>query len=225
MSIISITGKIGSGKDTVAKMIQYATFCKNHPEEYIHTLQEFLDGNDIYNSDYSYGELTEWKISEDSGWKIKKFAGKLKQISAILLGCNESDFESQEFKDSLLPKEWQSNFKIIRGGTKFTYRWFLQTLGTEALRNNVHNEIWINALFADYNENSNWIISDLRFLNEALAVKQRNGVIIKVIRGESQNNHISETELLSIKCDYVIDNNGTIEELYEKVCNILNLTN
>ena len=61
MAIIGISGKIGSGKDTVGKIIQYIT-------------SEFNGSFDEY-------------ITRDLGgsvWEIKKFATKLKQIVCLV---------------------------------------------------------------------------------------------------------------------------------------------
>lgn len=82
----------------------------------------------------------------------------------------------------------------------------------------------------------NWLITDTRFENEAQAIKARNGIIIRVNRpckecgllhghkiscSHNKTEHESETALDNYQFDYVIDNNGTIEELIEKVKEIL----
>lgn len=131
-----------------------------------------------------------------------------------------------------------------------TVREFLQLLGTECIRNNLHNNMWVAATFADYKpvqsksdeemfEESlildstsvhvgypNWIITDTRFPNEAEAIKERGGIVIRVNRKSDRDNsdinrHPSETGLDNWNFDYVIDNNGTIEDLIEKVRVIL----
>lgn len=83
----------------------------------------------------------------------------------------------------------------------------------------------------------NWIITDVRFPNEAQAIKDRGGIIIRVNRPNQQITekygelnvtwtpapgfdyveHPSETALDDYEFDHVIDNNGSIEELVEKV--------
>lgn len=171
--IIAISGKIGSGKDTVFDIIKRI--------------------NPTYQN--------------------VKYAEKLKVIASILTGVPRHMFESQDFKAQPMTKEW--------GG--MTYRTFLQRLGTDAMRNGLHDSVWVNALFADLTHTSKWVITDCRFPDEAAAVKARGGVVIRVNRGSKRDNeHISETALDNYDgFDYVIDNNGTLEELEENVRQIM----
>ena len=291
--IIGINGKIGSGKDTVGKIIQGLV------------IGEDLFENGIVGFLDSYDDLEQ----EDNRveWKIKKFAGKLKQFASMLTGISVEDLEKEEVKDSYLGKEWwyyrvpntlMTTFttyfandtipyldvknKLVEIHDSFilnktTVREFLQKLGTEAIRNNIHENAWVNALMVDYKkeltsgwvpsynnpdnknlepnaelEYPNWIITDMRFPNELKAVKDRDGISIKVKRypqkltvsrggfdstdipfninnpkhkdlyeAEILNSHISETALDKAEFDYVIDNNGTINELINKVKEIL----
>lgn len=91
-----------------------------------------------------------------------------------------------------------------------------------------------------------WVITDVRFPNEYDAIKQRDGIIIRVnrpilyhegiygeINEETLNKikerhkeeisriHPSETSLDDATFDYIIYNNGTIEELIRQVKDIL----
>ena len=74
--------------------------------------------------------------------------------------------------------------------------------------------------------NFNWIVTDVRFPNEAKAIKKRKGLLVRVegdpakIRENSTRNlsHPSETSLDSWKpWDYMIDNSGTLAQLKEQV--------
>lgn len=133
---------------------------------------------------------------------------------------------------------------------------FLQILGTECLRDNLHPNVHVGALFADYNDilikqtqsvysdkannptgilnippeygKPNWIITDLRFLNEFQAVKDRNGICVRVIRpvkAEGNQNagllHASEVALDQYTFDWEIQNSGSIENLVEEVRKML----
>jgi hypothetical protein len=119
-----------------------------------------------------------------------------------------------------------------------TYRQFLQELGTEAMREGLHTNVWVNALFADYKESPqnvlgnegykledvypNWIITDMRFPNELEAVVEKGGITIRVVRpGTSTGTHPSEIALDGHTMHYDIINDGTIEDLVEKVREIL----
>jgi hypothetical protein len=208
--IISINGKISSGKDTVGSIIQHLT-AKDSSKDCIKRVRGGLPIDGYHNST----------------WEIKKFAGKLKQIGSILSSVPVEMFEDQEFKKLNMNPEWG-----------MTYREFLQKLGTEAMRDGLHTNVWVNALFADYKESPqnvlgnegykledvypNWIITDMRFPNEMEAVELREGVTIKVVRpGTAVGTHPSETALDDAKFDYEIINDAGIPELIEKVREIL----
>lgn len=226
--IIGINGKMGSGKDTVGSIIQYLTakdtgqFC----------LDRIQSGKSIEGH-------------HNSTFEIKKFAGKLKTIASLLTGIPVEKFEDQEFKKTNLSDEW--SYLQQSGRSKvwlpMTVRDLLQKLGTEAMRNGLHTNVWVNALFADYKRNlelvksdksdydlkveevgeyPNWIITDMRFPNELEAVKNRGGITIRVVRqGTILGTHPSETALDGHTMHYEIINNGTIEDLIEKVRTIL----
>ena len=193
--LLAINGKIGSGKDTIAKII----------------------------IGLAAQEISHYPSSMQTIWEVKKFAGKLKEIASLLTGINIADFEDQEFKKSFLPDEWNIIPKYEWGDEpkdpRMTVRTFLQKLGTEALRDGLHTNVWVNALFSDYTVNSNWLITDCRFTNEYDAIKQRGGLIIRVNRvtGNPVSNHPSETSLDNHKFDYVIDNNGSLTDLESQV--------
>ena len=222
--IIGINGKIGAGKDTIGSIIQYLTD-KN---------VKGMSFEDWYASNvYSVYQAT-------GKWEIKKYAGKLKQIASLLTGIPVEKFEDQEFKQKHMGLQW-----------KMTYREFLQKLGTEAIRDGLHPNAWVNALFADYKKEGgsegeervasdggyystpsykgqypNWIVTDMRFPNELEAVEEREGITIRVTRPVKKNKntprlHPSETALDNAKFDYEIINDGTMEELVKKVKEIL----
>ena len=242
--IIGINGKIGSGKDTIGKIIQYLT--ANEEVKQVTTLEEWLESDDLNGRDFN--------------WKIKKYAGKLKQTASLLTGIPVEYFEDQEFKKQYMGLEWIQpkhynceNYDAMDGGNcsycscgekEMTYREFLQKLGTEAMRDGLHTNVWVNALFADYTPTHyligaldtkltdgdtvypNWIITDMRFSNEMEAIVKRGGLTIKVIRPVKKSKttvrlHPSETSLDKADFDYEIINDGSIEDLIKKVREIL----
>ena len=252
--IIGISGRIGSGKDTVGSIIQYLTY-----------------GADKANISYDdWNGQPVWGTKNNpfhkSTWEIKKYAGKLKQMASLLTGIPVEDFEDQEFKKSYLGAEWGTvqdvpltsipPFADMQFNVLMSVRELLQKLGTEAIRDGLHPNAWVNALFADYKakwvptgdsvaeedvslekEYPNWIITDMRFPNEMEAVVKRGGITVKVVRGCSEcggigyhklscskqyeKQHPSETAIDDAEFDYEIINDGSIEDLIEKVRQIL----
>jgi hypothetical protein len=165
------------------------------------------------------------QIDKDSHWEIKKWAGKLKQVAELLTGIPVEKFEDQEFKKTNLGKQWND-----RINNPMSVRDFLQKLGTEGLRDGLHTNTWVNALMADYKcvpadrapngwDCPNWIITDTRFPNEAQAIKDAGGIIIRVTRPGigPVNDHPSETGLNQWKFDYEIQNDSSLNELINSV--------
>lgn len=93
--------------------------------------------------------------------------------------------------------------------------------GTEVRRKDHHDywvEKWKESALAS--EEDHIICDDLRFLNEAEAVSELDGIIIRIIRpgfASSSSNHTSETEMDKIVADYEIVNDGDINELHIKI--------
>jgi hypothetical protein len=225
--IIGINGYAGSGKDTVGTIIQYMYANHSHPST---SLEEVLKNPDEHD----------WWLEEQSEWEIKKWAGKLKEIASMLTGIPKHKFEDQEFKKTNLSSEWDCN-PPGKVGTIYkqplTVREFLQRLGTDALRYGLHENAWVNALMSDYKkidynddeqpEYPNWIITDTRFPNEAQAIKNMGGVVIRIDRPGviPINDHPSEIGLDSWNFDYKIANVSDIKALSLSVKMILEKEN
>ena len=225
--LYGISGKIGTGKDLVGSIIQYLeTVDDSTPEEF---MWRHVDRGD---------PLIQPK------YEIKKFADAIKDIVCIMIGCTREQLEDREFKEKELGEGWE----LIRTTSSYgapdeirlpdsiqwvhdiretlTPRKILQLLGTECGRQVIHPNIWVNALFSKYNGDKNWIITDVRFPNELEAIKKRGGITIRINRKtEESGEHSSETALDNAEFDHVIENDGVIEELIEKVKGILYICN
>ena len=213
--LIGISGKIGSGKDTAALIIN--------------TLSAYPDLSDATIAHM----VTNPSPTASSGdWTVKKFAGKLKEVASLLTGVPVYKFEDQEFKKTNLSEEWQTWYPNIDHPEPMTVREFLQKLGTEAMRDGLHTNVWVNALFADYNPTAEkwdengvdtvisyprWIITDCRFPNEAVAIREHAGVLLRMNRNADTGEHLSETALDNFEFDYVMENTGTIQDLVAKL--------
>ncbi len=81
-------------------------------------------------------------------------------------------------------------------------------------------DIWVRTLERHIKENPNdqFVISDVRFENEAEWIKSMGGLIIRVVRPtlSSEDNHRSETSVSNIK-GTIVWNDGSLEMLEQKV--------
>jgi len=159
-NLISISGKIGSGKDLVGSIIRYLVQQQKMGEK--HTWENWI--NWTYQDDLQYEE----------DFQIKKFADKLKDMVCLLIGCTREQLEDAEFKKSFLGSEWNisGNMYVIKyhqddrlnqftatkkDEVQLSVRKMLQLLGTEALREVIHPNVHVNALFADYTPIVHWM--------------------------------------------------------------------
>ena len=74
----------------------------------------------------------------------------------------------------------------------------MQLLGTDCGRKIIHPNVWINSTLASYKLENNWIIPDVRFINEAEAIQKKRGLVIRIERiglERDENAHESEKEL------------------------------
>jgi len=190
--LIGISGYAGSGKDLAANIIRYLT-----------------DGCDDYMSfdDYMH-QLFMPKF------EVVRFADNLKKCASIILGCSLSELEDRRYKESNLGQEWSNN----------SPRTLLQKLGADFGRNMIHPDIWVNSTIATYIPEKDWIVPDVRFENEADAIKNKGGVLIRLNRITNADSTVHESESALdnyFKFDYIIDNNGSIDELIKVIKDIL----
>lgn len=245
MAIIGISGKMQSGKDTVALIIQYLT------DPY--AIKDELS----FEAWKKEGEeIAEGYNKTASEWETKRFADSLKECTAIMIGCTREQLEDIEFKNKPLGEEWRrwfgTHYKlktntnngriteyfnsleelkeayIFRSDIQVTNeeseiltpRLVLQLLGTEGGRQVIHPNVWVYSLMSKYTDEDYWLIPDTRFPNEAEDIKKKKGFLIRVStnRAGTVSGHASEVSLDDYKgFDYTIDNSGTLDELIKKV--------
>jgi hypothetical protein len=207
--IVGITGLIGSGKDTIA--------------EYLIT---------------------------QHGFKKLSFAASLKDAVAAVFGWDRSLLEgttkeSREWREEV-DQWWAKKLNMPH----LTPRWVLQYWGTEVCRQGFHNDIWVASLENRLLQaKDNVVITDCRFINELDAIKNAGGITIRVSRGpdpewysdaiaynsglhnmgwalsrdrlQKSGIHASEYSSVGLDYDYVVDNNGTLTDLHNKIEKII----
>ena len=203
--IIGIVGFIGSGKDTVADYL--VNFHRFKRESFANSLKD--------------------AVSQVFGWPRELLEGRTK--------------ESRDWRETR--DEWWTN----RLKKDITPRYVLQYWGTEVIRKGFHDDMWVASLeHRLLNTKNDIVITDCRFPNEIKAIRAAGGQVVRIKRGtepewfdaaKSMNKgpsrnmswalskqkieklgvHASETAWVGQKFDAVINNDGTIEELYHQI--------
>jgi dephospho-CoA kinase len=165
------------------------------------------------------GKTTISKYLEEIGYQEYQFAKPLKDIAKIF-GFTEIQLNGNQ-TDKLIPHPLWG----------ISAREFLQKLGTDIFRDKlreiipamkIEESVWVDIFkhqIAQNSEHKNWVVSDVRFEDEAKAIKSMGGIIIRIRKkSDEKGRHISETSMDSIKPDYSIENDGiTLDELRNNI--------
>lgn len=208
--IVGFVGFIGSGKDTAADYL--VNFYEFRRDSFANTLKD--------------------AVSAVFGWDRVLLEGRTKQAR---------DWREQ------VDTWWAQRLDM----PNLTPRWVLQNWGTEVCRNAFHDDIWIASLENKMRKTTdNIVISDVRFPNEIKAIHEAGGIVVRVKRGEdpawydaavSANAgpdgnatwslsktkleqlkiHASETAWVGGDIDYVVNNDSSIDDLFEQIKNLV----
>lgn len=152
------------------------------------------------------------------GYEQRSFAAPLKQMlydlnPTVRLGRDARDACTgdyiyatiQEIVDSV---GWEG------AKTDTEVRQLLQRLGTDAGRKNLGENVWVDALL-NAPSAGRVVVADCRFPNEAQAIRDDGGIVIRLTRPGfgPVNAHVSETALDTFWFDCVVQNNGAIGDL------------
>jgi hypothetical protein len=234
--IIGISGKKGHGKDTVGEMLRTALYKTRIGNSW--KIRKFADTlKDIVClligctrqqlEDHVFKNTPlgkEWEVWYCFHYKLQNTNNPTGRVSKLCITHEQVVDEFNKLSTAIAGHTYTK--------TTLTPRLLLQLLGTECGRDIIHPNIWINALFSKYKhrpmlEYPSWIITDVRFINEVEAIKERGGIIIRVNNPnvESTDIHISETELDNYPFDYIIENGSTLNDLRIKVQELVRTTN
>jgi len=96
-------------------------------------------------------------------------------------------------------------------------RHLLQRLGTEVGRDLYGENFWVDRVGAQMQIGGNYVITDVRFPNEADFIHRRGGNLFRIDRGNrAANGHASEN-VEALKVDGVIPNTGSLDHFREVV--------
>ncbi|MFE5971419.1 hypothetical protein ACFQ64_04570 [Streptomyces sp. NPDC056460] len=165
------------------------------------------------------GKDTAADVLLTAGWQRKAFADTVKEMLYALdpLIVEKSYAEGvTTLRYAVDGYGWET--------TKGCYpevRQYLQRLGTEGGRAVLGENVWVDALFRDFETWGPTVITDVRFPNEADAIRARGGLVLLLERPGAdpiaQAGHPSENALAGYAFDAVIRNDGALWDLYARV--------
>jgi len=173
-------------------------------------------------------------FADITGFKKLGFADKLKeqaeQVIEILFpdiaGYIKYDWESDEFKRSIIPSEFNNINK--RTGKRSTFRDFLEDYGTGLVRDRISSEYWADITVNEMlkSKEQNFVIKDTRFMSEYRAVFNKrddfNLILVYIDRNYQCENPLTEGEVEKLRdlASYDIDSTGDLAE-YQERCKIV----
>ncbi len=98
-------------------------------------------------------------------------------------------------------------------------RRLLQVLGTDFGRKMLGDDVWINIALSGIKSEDKIVISDVRYPNEAQAIKNLSGSLWRINRHNHSavNGHTSEHAMDNYMFNHVIYNDGTLDDLSDEV--------
>lgn len=102
-------------------------------------------------------------------------------------------------------------------------RVLLQRLGSDVGREMFGEDFWVDQAFSGIGWGESVVFTDVRFPNEAEAIRGRGGVVWNVVRPGVGvvNGHVSESAMAGFVFDETVVNDGSLDDLREKVLGCL----
>ena len=135
------------------------------------------------------------------------FADPLRDGLMAIFNLDPTDFEGDRKEQTL-------------GWLDCSPRQLMQSMGTEWARNTVHPDVWVKLAEQNLEYMTKalgavlgFVVSDVRFENEADLIRRRGGTVIHILRPNALavNPHISEAGIAANSADLTLPNSGTVE--------------
>ena len=153
---------------------------------------------------------------QSKGWKWESFAAPLRKGLELINPC----IDGVPLAEHLERDGWD---KVKR--TYPEVRRMLQVIGTEFCRKTFGDDCWVNVAeenLWDMRADDSCVFSDVRFSNEVEFIREYGGKIVCIERPGVGPINAHCSEVLIADPDYVIVNDGTIEDLHKKVEEMFN---
>lgn len=242
---IGLNGFAGSGKDTVAKMIKTIL---NKDWSSLEDCKEYYKSvytNPTISATYNQKEENErvfciafadqlkYICSSIFGIPVERFY----QNKSTAWVCINKDFQYTEIHPDdnfiVTAEGYYDNindYKLSKHSYWMSLREILVYVGTYVLQQDINKSIFVNIIRNTIKEKQMnnkdlkyILITDIRFNHEIDYIKENDGITISITRDNvEQLDNIAEHDLDDEdRWDYYVENNGTYDELFENIWNIL----
>ena len=188
------------------------------------------------------------RLVQSHNFRQDSFAASLKDACATIFDWPrhllEGDTGESRVWRETVDQWWADKLNI----PQFTPRLALQLIGTDVLRNHFNPDIWFLTMQNRIRKSPDQsvVISDVRFPNEIEFLKQSGGILVRVSRGMDPiwyrtavaanagneesieimkksfpKAHLSEWAWVGSKLDFHITNNGSLDDLYKQVDDLI----
>ena len=180
-----------------------------------------------------HGKDSVGHVLESVGFRLTAFADPVKRVAMDVYALSWKQCYGEEIEKETVDPRWGLSPREI-----------MQRIGTEVGRS-IHSETWIKRglwgvqaamegepyqyKLGDRFEvrteaHQDWAITDVRFPNEAAAIREAGGIILKVLRPSlaiPPREHLSESSVDLVQADGVIVNDGSLRDLRENTLGCL----
>lgn len=151
------------------------------------------------------------------GFKRLAFADNIRKAVKVINPIISGDIRANEMIDSY-------GWEVAKSTPEM--RRILQVFGTEVGRQMFGEDFWVQQVFRQMEQDNayeNFVITDVRYPNEADFIRERGGEIWRVSRSSIKaiNSHSSETALDSYDFDRHISNDKDIADLSTEIFQIM----
>tara|TARA_R100000008_G_scaffold58974_1_gene36722 strand:- start:2250 stop:3002 length:753 start_codon:yes stop_codon:yes gene_type:complete len=240
MKILGISGRKQSGKNTTANILHGISLKNNglikdwniSQNGGLMILTENKDGKEGWGEfDVSRRDESFVQYAEHNMWpyvKLYSFADHLKLICLKLFDipreCLWGTDEEKNLKQDHLRWENMPCLEMFNNPKRkgaMTSREFMQFFGTDVMRK-MYEPVWVKSCLATIQDEKSElaIIADVRFPNEAKAIQEVGGNLVRLTRRVFEDNHSSEIALDKYPFTDIIDNSeNSIDGMMVKVSN------
>lgn len=154
-------------------------------------------------------------LAEATALTKVSFASNVKKTAMAMFGLSEAQVYGRGVDREAIVEPWGISIREI-----------LQKIGTECGREVFRQDIWQVRLYEDLmslGKHKHFIVSDVRFNNEAAWVQSLGGFVINIVRPSSPTvgavGHASEQGVTVY--DASVANDGSVEDLYSKLYEVI----